>query len=221
MIFKKGTRDLQIILPQEKRSMKRNSLVNVKLNANSPSRNPTARPNTSKINKPWRISHSPQQRNSNSKIPSPVREKLNRLPVNNKKFLEIENSKIPSPIRKMTSAKVTHEEKKKLPKFKSLSLDDFELGKKLGKGKFGKVYCVRHKTTGYICALKVMEKEKIIQYKLQRQFRREVEIQSSLNHPNLTKLYGYFHDEKRVYLLMEYLVNGEMYKLLRLSLIHI
>lgn len=188
--------------------MQRNSLVNVKLNTNSPLRKPTTRPNTSKINKPWRISHSPQQRNPNSKIPSPVREKLNKLPVNNKKFLEIENSKIPSPIGKMTSTKAA-QENKKLPKFKSLSLDDFELGKKLGKGKFGKVYCVRHKSTGYICALKVMEKEEIIRYNLQRQFRREVEIQMSLNHPNLTKSYGYFHDEKRVYLLMEYLVNGE------------
>lgn len=195
--------------------MQRNSLVNIKLNANSPSKKITTRPNTSRINKPWRISHSPQQRNPNSKIPSPVREKLNRLPVNNKKFLNMENSKIPSPIRKATSSKMIHENKK-LPKFKSLSLDDFELGKKLGKGKFGKVYCVRHRSTGYICALKVMEKEEIIKYNLQKQFRREVEIQTSLNHPNLTKSYGYFHDEKRVYLLMEYLVNGEMYKLLRL-----
>lgn len=98
---------------------------------------------------------------------------------------------------------------------KPLSLDDFEIGKKLGKGKFGKVYCVRHKETGFICALKVMDKAEIVQYNLQKQFRREVEIQTSLNHPNLTKLYGHFHDEKRVYLLMEYLVYGELYKLLR------
>ncbi|SCV01234.1 LAMI_0G10176g1_1 [Lachancea mirantina] len=96
-----------------------------------------------------------------------------------------------------------------------LSLDDFDIGKKLGKGKFGKVYCVRHRQTGFICALKAMNKKEIMQYSVQKQFRREVEIQSSLKHPNLTQLYGYFHDDKRVYLLMEYLINGELYKHLR------
>ena len=60
-----------------------------------------------------------------------------------------------------------------------------------------------------------MDKTEITQYNLQKQFRREVEIQASMNHNNLTKLYGHFHDEKRVYLLMEYLVNGELYKLLQ------
>lgn len=99
--------------------------------------------------------------------------------------------------------------------YQDISLDDFEVGKKLGKGKFGKVYCVKHKRTGFICALKAMKKSEIVQYNVQKQFRREVEIQSSLKHPNLTRLYGYFHDEKRVYLLMEYLVNGELYKHLR------
>lgn len=100
-------------------------------------------------------------------------------------------------------------------RYKDFTLDDFEIGKKLGKGKFGKVYCVKHKQTGFICALKAMKKKEIIQYNVEKQFRREVEIQSSLKHPNLTRLYGYFHDEKRVYLLMEYLVNGELYKHLR------
>ncbi|SCU93469.1 LANO_0E03950g1_1 [Lachancea nothofagi CBS 11611] len=100
-------------------------------------------------------------------------------------------------------------------KYQELSLDDFEVGKKLGKGKFGKVYCVKHKRTGFICALKAMKKKELVQNNVQKQFRREVEIQAALKHPNLTRLYGYFHDEKRVYLLMEYIVNGELYKHLR------
>lgn len=99
-------------------------------------------------------------------------------------------------------------------KFKSWGKDDFEMGIKLGKGKFGKVYCVRHKESGFICALKAMNKKDIMHYKLERQFIREVEIQASLNHPNIAKLYGYFHDNKRVYMLMEYMPHGELYKLL-------
>ncbi len=64
--------------------------------------------------------------------------------------------------------------------YRQYSLNDFEVGKKLGKGKFGKVYCVRDKQTGYVCALKAMEKKELIEYKIEKQFRREVEIQSNL-----------------------------------------
>lgn len=35
------------------------------------------------------------------------------------------------------------------------SIDDFDIGNKLGKGRFGNVYLVREKRSGYIVALKV------------------------------------------------------------------
>ena len=38
---------------------------------------------------------------------------------------------------------------------KKWSLDDFDVGKPLGKGKFGTVFLVREKKTKFICALKV------------------------------------------------------------------
>lgn len=31
----------------------------------------------------------------------------------------------------------------------------------MGQGKYGKVYMARHKSTGFICALKTLSKEKI------------------------------------------------------------
>jgi serine/threonine protein kinase len=46
--------------------------------------------------------------------------------------------------------------------------------------------------------------------------RREIEIQSRLKHPNIVKLFGYFHDDKNVYLILEYLSNGELYKTLNI-----
>lgn len=156
----------------------------------------------------WRMSYSPQK--YGSKIPSPKKESSARrtFSINNKA-----NTKIPSPVRPSRNNLNTNV----IGQFpmKDLTLNDFDIGKKLGKGKFGKVYCVKHKLSGFICALKVMDKNEIIQYNVQKQFRREVEIQSFLNHKNLTQLYGYFYDDKRVYLLMEYLYNGELYKLLR------
>jgi serine/threonine protein kinase len=47
--------------------------------------------------------------------------------------------------------------------------------------------------------------------------RREIEIQSHLDHENILKLYGFFWDEKRVYLILEYAPGGELYKELQRS----
>ncbi|CAO3672258.1 unnamed protein product [Umbelopsis vinacea] len=98
---------------------------------------------------------------------------------------------------------------------KAWSLDDFEIGKALGKGKFGHVYLAREKKSGYIIALKVLYKTELAQSNIERQLRREVEIQGNLRHPNILRLYGYFHDETRVFLILEFAAKGELYKQLQ------
>lgn len=45
----------------------------------------------------------------------------------------------------------------------------------------------------------------IKQNMMEEQFLREIKLQSFFNHSNLVKLYGFFHDEINVYLLMEYM----------------
>jgi len=47
---------------------------------------------------------------------------------------------------------------------------------------------------------------------VEHQLRREIEIQSHLRHPNILRLFGYFYDENRVYLILEFAPKGEMYK---------
>ncbi|XP_061350555.1 serine/threonine-protein kinase Aurora-3-like [Gastrolobium bilobum] len=91
-------------------------------------------------------------------------------------------------------------------------LADFEIGKPLGKGKFGRVYVAREIKSKYIVALKVIFKQQIEKYRIQHQLRREMEIQSGLRHPNILRLYGWFHDDERVFLILEYAHNGELYK---------
>lgn len=95
------------------------------------------------------------------------------------------------------------------------SLADFEIGKALGKGKFGHVYLARERRSGFIVALKIIYKSELEAAKVEKQLRREIEIQSHLRHVNILRLYGYFYDEKRVYLILEYAPQGELYKLLR------
>ncbi|KAJ3298022.1 spindle assembly checkpoint kinase [Rhizoclosmatium sp. JEL0117] len=95
------------------------------------------------------------------------------------------------------------------------SLQDFDVGRALGKGKFGRVYLAREKKSGYVVALKILFKAELIEAKVEKQLRREIEIQSHLRHPNILRLYGYFYDAKRVYLILEYAANGELYKQLK------
>lgn len=103
----------------------------------------------------------------------------------------------------------------KQPHNSKMQLSDFEIGKVLGKGKLGKVYCVKHKQSGLICAIKVMSKKELVDLKLEKNFRREIDIQRNLNHPNISRLYGFFFDETNVYLILEYALHGEIYQLLK------
>jgi serine/threonine protein kinase len=64
----------------------------------------------------------------------------------------------------------------------------------------------------YILALKCLYKSEIVQARVEKQIRREIEIQQNLRHPNVLRLYGYFHDEKRIFLMLEFAGKGELYK---------
>ncbi|KAI0411570.1 kinase-like protein [Xylaria grammica] len=101
------------------------------------------------------------------------------------------------------------------PAVKAFHLGMFEIGKALGKGKFGRVYLAREREHGFICALKVLYKTELQHARVEVQVRREVEIQSNLRHPNILKLYGHFHDSKRIFLILEFAGQGELYKHLR------
>lgn len=94
---------------------------------------------------------------------------------------------------------------------KAWSLDNFEIGRALGKGKFGNVYLARERQSMFILALKVLFKKQLEKAGVEHQLRREVEIQSHLRHPNILRLYGYFHDTSRVYLILEFAPKGELY----------
>ncbi|KAK7422892.1 spindle assembly checkpoint kinase [Neonectria magnoliae] len=103
-------------------------------------------------------------------------------------------------------------EQPSMPKIFHLGM--FEIGRPLGKGKFGRVYLAKERTTGFICALKVLHKSEL-NGRIKTQVQREIEIQSNLRHPNVLQLFGHFHDSKRIFLILEFAGKGELYKHLR------
>lgn len=90
-------------------------------------------------------------------------------------------------------------------------LDNFDIGRALGRGKFGNVYLAREKETHFVVALKVLFKKQIQSMNVEHQVRREIEIQAHLRHENILRLYGYFHDETRIYMILEYAPKGTLY----------
>lgn len=92
------------------------------------------------------------------------------------------------------------------------TLADFDIGRPLGRGKFGCVYLCRLREANFIVALKVLQKAQLVKAGVEHQLRREVEIQAHLRHRNILRMYGFFWDERRVYLILEYAPKGELYK---------
>lgn len=59
-------------------------------------------------------------------------------------------------------------------------MENFDIGRPLGKGKFGNVYLARERQSKFILALKVLFKNQLEKAGVEHQLRREVEIQSHL-----------------------------------------
>ncbi|KAK4872254.1 hypothetical protein RN001_016378 [Aquatica leii] len=97
------------------------------------------------------------------------------------------------------------------------SLNNFELGTRIGRGKLGRVFIAREKQTGYLVALKTLLKKEVASNHMEQQVLREIEIQSHLKHKNILELLTWFHDDFRIYLVLEYAGKGELYEHIRKS----
>ncbi|AGO11437.1 AaceriACR191Cp [[Ashbya] aceris (nom. inval.)] len=103
--------------------------------------------------------------------------------------------------------------KRKTPKRRKVSLDDFILLKVLGKGNFGKVLLARSKNTDRLCAIKVLKKDHIIQNHDIESARAEKKVfllATKAKHPFLTNLYCSFQTENRIYFAMEFIGGGDL-----------
>ncbi|KAI0389753.1 kinase-like protein [Xylariaceae sp. FL0594] len=87
----------------------------------------------------------------------------------------------------------------------------FEIGKALGQGAYGRAYLASDRTNGFICALKVLDKDRLQRAGAERLVQREIEIQSHLRHPDVLRLFSHFRDSERVVLVLEFAAGGDLY----------
>jgi len=95
------------------------------------------------------------------------------------------------------------------------ALDFFSKIKTIGTGTFGSVYLVKHLPTGEYYALKRLNKRHIVKYKQVNHIKSERLLLGEIDHPFIVKLYASFQDSSYLYLLMEYVNGGELFKHLR------
>mmetsp|Transcript_58251 Transcript_58251/g.107540 ORF Transcript_58251/g.107540 Transcript_58251/m.107540 type:complete len:704 (-) Transcript_58251:46-2157(-) len=91
-------------------------------------------------------------------------------------------------------------------------LDEYEPLTKdpLGIGAFAVVRLLRHRKSGDLFALKIIEKHPLRIRNMMSQMQREVRIQKQLNHPNILKLVRAVEDQGYSYMLLEYCPKGQL-----------
>lgn len=107
---------------------------------------------------------------------------------------------------------------KKLSKaigFLDLSLK-YEIGPKIGNGKFGLVKLATNKETGQKLAAKFMSKKEMSNVDLEL-VRTEIEILKVCQHPNIIRIYDIFENMDSVYVLMEFCEGGDLFTRLEKS----
>ena len=93
-------------------------------------------------------------------------------------------------------------------------INDYILERLIGKGSYGKVYLAQHANHFGLFAIK-MVKRKLMEKNnnVFKMFKDEVNITSTIDHPNIIHLYQAFMNEEYYYLVYDYCEQGNFLKI--------
>ncbi|CAL1598132.1 unnamed protein product [Knipowitschia caucasica] len=94
-------------------------------------------------------------------------------------------------------------------------LEELETVATVGTGTFGRVFLVRDKHSRSFFALKQMKIPDVIRLKQETHVHNEKEVLSEVTHPFLIRLFWTHHDERFLYMLLDYVPGGELFSYLR------
>lgn len=88
----------------------------------------------------------------------------------------------------------------------------YSIIKCLGEGSFGKVFKVKHKYTGDLRAMKVINKYSTsLSAEEEAEFLKEIDILKMLDHPNIIKVYEYYNSKRKLFIITELCTGGELF----------
>ena len=93
---------------------------------------------------------------------------------------------------------------------REVSLRDFEVGRTLGCGAYGRVRLVYHRQKRRAYVLKSMKKTDVVLLRQEAHVSAERTILASVDHAFIVRLAASFQDEMRIFMLMEPLMGGEL-----------
>ncbi|CAG8604652.1 8198_t:CDS:2 [Funneliformis caledonium] len=96
-------------------------------------------------------------------------------------------------------------------------LSDFTICRTLGTGSFGRVHLAQSKYNNKFYAMKVLKKSEVVRLKQVEHTNNEKHILEQVQHPFLVNLWGTFQDSTNLYMVMDYVVGGELFSILRKS----
>ncbi|KAK3090086.1 hypothetical protein FSP39_009049 [Pinctada imbricata] len=92
--------------------------------------------------------------------------------------------------------------------------DDFDVVKVIGRGAFGEVQLVRHKSTKKVYAMKLLSKTEMIKRSDSAFYWEEREIMANANSEWIVQLHYAFQDNKFLYMVMDYMPGGDLVNLM-------
>ena len=90
-------------------------------------------------------------------------------------------------------------------------IGNYRIEKTLGEGTFGKVKLATHIPTSQQVAIKILEKDKIIDKDDLDRISHEINFLKKLHHPNIIKIYDIIENTNNYYIIMELCSNGELF----------
>ncbi|XP_017261857.1 serine/threonine-protein kinase greatwall [Kryptolebias marmoratus] len=96
------------------------------------------------------------------------------------------------------------------------SIDDFNILKPISRGAFGKVYLARKKCNSRLYAIKVMKKADMIDKNMTSQMKAERDALALSKSPFIVHLFYSLQTATKIYLVMEYLIGGDVKSLLHI-----
>ncbi|XP_046999282.1 rho-associated protein kinase 2 isoform X1 [Schistocerca americana] len=95
-----------------------------------------------------------------------------------------------------------------------MKTDDFSLIKVIGRGAFGEVQLVRHRSTQKVYAMKLLSKFEMIKRSDSAFFWEERDIMAHANSEWIVQLHFAFQDAKYLYMVMDYMPGGDLVNLM-------